>query len=528
MKMTGEDLFKFGNEKFTNHSAILPLWQTMAEHFYPERSDFTTTWSLGSELGVGLASSQPVLIRRDLGNSFGAMLRDGSWFNMGIDGDPDLMGKMWLEFATQRMFKLMNHRSANFRRATKQGDHDYATFGNAVISIELNKKATGLIYRNWHMKDCAWWDNDEEQVDGLVRKWCAKVHEVQSYFNQEGDKIPVEVEKKITENKLFDEVNIMHFDITTEMYGHDKWSRFERVSIFLDTRSKEIIRIVGKNYKCYVVPRFQTIAGSPYAISPATMTGLPEARTLQAMTHTLLEAGERIARPPLIAREKVIRGDANLFSDGMTYVSEKYDGRLGPPIETLETNSGGFPWAMDQRVGVIEVLQSAFYLNKIALPETGHEMTAYEVQERMKQYRRENLPLFAPIEHDYNGQLCEVSFQILQENGLLGSWEEIPQSLSQEDVIFKFESPLSLSEEEKKATQFSQVAQLLRDAVEFEETASLNINFDEALRDAVEGVGAPAKWLTQVDELSQRREQYQQEKQAMIEAGMDEQKTQAA
>jgi hypothetical protein len=517
MKMNGEDLVKFAGERFSNQSKVLTLWQTLAEHFYPERSDFTNTHNLGEELGIGLASSQPVLIRRELGDSFGAMLRDGHWFDMGVDGEADHMGKMWLEYATHTMFRAMNNRAANFRRATKQGDHDYATFGNAVLSVELNKRANGLLYRNWHLKDCAWWDNDEEAVDGVVRRWNMKIHEMQKYFKE--DELPTEVKKKIAKHKLFDENMIYHFDMPSEMYGHEEFSRYERVSLFVDVQEKEVIRAVGKNYRCYAVPRFFHIAGSPYAYSPATVVGLPEARTIQSMTHTLLEAGERLTRPPLIATHKAIRGDANLFSDGITYISEEFDGDRGrDAIRPLETTKGGFPYGMDMREGVIEVLQSAFYTNKINLPETTHEMTAYEVQERMKQYRRENLPLFAPIEHEYNGQLCEMTFDVMMENGLLGSHEDIPESLREKDVEFKFKSPLSASEEEKKAATFSQVSQLLREAAEFDETASMNIDFDEALRDAVAGVGAPAKWLTEVDELEKRREQYQQEKSAMIAA----------
>jgi hypothetical protein len=516
------ELKRFGDKRFENHIQVLTLWQTIAQHFYPERADFTQPHNIGEELGIGLASSQPVLIRRELGDSIGAMLRDGTWFNMGIDGDPDLIGKQWLEWASTRMFKFINNRAANFRRATKEGDHDYATFGNAVISVELNKHANGLLFRNWHMKDVAWWDNDEGKVDGVVRKWSPALHEVKTYFNKEGDNIHEDVEKLMGDpRRMFDKLDLYHFDITVDMYGDERYSRFQRVSVFMDTKREHVIRVVPKNHVTYVVPRFQTIAGSAYAYSPATVVGLPEARTIQAMTHTLLEAGERIAQPPIIATQGVIRGDANLFANGITYTSEEYDERLGAAIKTLETDARGFPYGAEMREGVVEVLQSAFFVNKINMPDLGHEMTAYEVQERMKQYRRENLPLFTPIEHEYNGQLCEVSFEILMENGLLGSHQDIPRSLSNQDVVFKFESPLSLADEEKKATTFAQVSQLLREAAEFDTSVVVNLNFDEAIRDAIDGAGAPAAWLNSVDEVAKMREARAAEQQMMMEMQAD-------
>ena len=48
----------------------------------------------------------------------------------------------------------------------------------------------------------------------------------------------------------------------------------------------------------YVIPRWQTISGSQYAVSPAAVCALPDARLLQSMALILLEAGEsRLTRP---------------------------------------------------------------------------------------------------------------------------------------------------------------------------------------------------------------------------------------
>ena len=86
------------------------------------------------------------------------------------------------------------------------------------------------------------------------------------------------------------------------------------------------------------------------------------------------------------------------------------------------------------------------------MPDIGREMTAYEVSERMKQFRRENLPLFAPIEHEYSGRMCELAFETALKNGFLGSPQDIPKSLLGQDIRFKFESPLSESQRSEEHT----------------------------------------------------------------------------
>jgi hypothetical protein len=513
-KLTEKQLIDHSNQLFKSQQLMLPLYQTLADHFYPERADFTITRNVGTELADLLVDSYPVLVRRDLGNSFSAMLRDGDWFKVGVNNEPDQSGEMWLQWSTGRLRRLFDDRISNFVRATKEGDHDYATFGQCVISIELNKYRNGLLFKNWHLRDCAWFDDEAGHVCGVTRKWKPTNRILVDTF---GDK----VHPKIKENvhlKPFDQTDIRHIILTKEMYG-DEQIQNPYVSVYIDVVNEHIIEVIGINHKYYVVPRFQTIAGSPYAYSPATVVGLPDARALQAMTHTLLEAGERYARPPMIATSKVIRSDVDLSPDGITWVDDDYDRRTGEALAPITQDRGGFPIGLQMREGIVDVLASAFYLNKLSLPEVTRDMTAYEVSERMKQFRRENLPLFSPLESEYNGQICETAFEIAMQAGLLGSPYDIPDSIKGQDVAFKFVSPLSESEEEKKTNQFAQVSRMLADAAQFDQGVIHNVDVDVAFRDAVTGSGAPVRWLKDMEQVMEGRQADQMQAAAQAMAG---------
>jgi len=504
-KQTIPELKQLVQRQFQLQRPMLSTYQIFADNFYPERADFTTTRNIGADLADRLVDSYPILVRRDLGNSFSAMLRDGDWFDVGIaGGEPDYEGNTWLQWSTLRLRSLFDDRKANFVRATKEGDHDYATFGQTVISTELNRQANGLLFRNWHLRDCAWWEDETGQVSGLVRKWKTTYRQLVDYFGENA------LHKNITDKvskEPFKEIEIFHITMPSVMYGDDQIEeRNPYVSIFLDPVNDHEIEVIGINHKMYTVPRFQTISGSAYAYSPATMIALPDARTLQAMTHTILEAGERYARPPLIATSKVIRGDVNLNPDGVTWVDQEYDEKLGGALRPLYSDKGGFSIGTELREGIAGVLQSAFFLNKITLPETNRDMTAYEVSERMKQFRRENLPLFSPMESEYNGQLCETAFDVAMQAGLLGSVHDIPDSLRDHEVRFTFVSPLSRSEEEEKATRFSQVRQMLAEAAEMDQNIIMNVDLDSAVRDAITGIGAPMHWLRPEEQVQQTRQ----------------------
>ena len=509
--LSSEELSNLVADMFQKQSNMLSMWQIMADNFYPERSDFRYVRNIGAELSDHVVDSHPILTRRDLANSFHAMLRDGDWFNIvtapGVKPDRD--GREWLQFATERQRAIFDAKGSGFNRAVKEGDHDFATFGNAVISVEPNRLRNGILFRDWHLKDCAWNEDESGQVAVVSRKWAATRFDLWRLFeNNPNATLHPRLLGPDVRKKPFETEDVRHVVIPVDLYGDEETMEkgFKYVSIYIDMKEKEYIQKTPLFHQTYVVPRFQTISGSPYAYSPATVAGLPDARTLQAMTFTLLEAAERYARPTIVATTGVVNGNVDLSPGGVTWVDNEYDERKGASLRNMSQDRGGFPIGASERGRVYEVLERAFYLNKINLPMLDREMTAYEVQERMKQYRRENLPLFSPLESDYNGQLCDATFNLAMQMGLMGSVQEIPQSLQGQDVTFQYESPLTESQNEEKANRFSQTSALLREAAEMDAGVIDNVDFDVAVRDAIIGMNTPETWLVPPEVVQQRRQ----------------------
>lgn len=503
--MDADGALKLINSMFNSQKTVKSLWQSLADNFYPERADFVHERSLGQEMADGIMDSVPVLSRRDLGNSFHAMLRDGNWFELttGPDAQIDRDGRLWLEWATQQQRRYMKDRAAGFDRAVKTGDHDFATFGNAALSVEPNSTATGVVYRCWHLRNMAWEEDSAGNVCTVARKWDAKLKILVDIFGY--DKLPQKYQNKFDKNP-YDTVTLYHLIIPSDLSNDEEMMRYKYVSYFVMPEEKTMLERKGINYQYYVIPRFQTLAGSPYAYSPATICALPDARTLQSMTYTLLEAASRYSRPPMVATMKAITGVVDLRPDGVTWVDNDYDQRTGKALEAIAQNKGGYPIGAAERGRVYETLERAFYLNTLVLPLGEKEMTAYEVQERMKQYRRTNLPLFAPMENDYNGQLCEATFDLLMMMGQLGATQDIPQSLQGAEVEFKYKSPLTTDEEEEKLNRFSQIRAELRESADLDRGVIDVIDFDTAIRDAVRGIGTPATWFRSNEDIQGIRE----------------------
>jgi len=123
-------------------------------------------------------------------------------------------------------------------------------------------------------------------------------------------------------------VDCRHIILCTEDY--EGKFRTPYVSIYIDAEHNQLLEESGSWSPVYIKPRWQTVSGSAYAYSPAAIAGLPDARLIQAMTLTLLEAGEMAVRPPIIGVKEALRSDLQLFAGGFTTaVDAEYDERYG-------------------------------------------------------------------------------------------------------------------------------------------------------------------------------------------------------
>jgi hypothetical protein len=129
-------------------------------------------------------------------------------------------------------------------------------------------------------------------------------------------------------------------------------------------------------------------------------------------------------------------------------------------------------------------------------------MTAYEVGQRVQEFIRNTLPLFEPLEQDYNGQICEQTVELIVRNSpeVLRS---APKSIQGAKLQFLFESPLREATERVKMGQFLEAQQVLAAAIQLDPALRHIVNGRKATRDVLEAV-APADWMRtdgEVDEM---------------------------
>jgi hypothetical protein len=508
--MPAKEVLRLGEAMFAKKRDLDTLHQEIALNFYPERADFTDKRTQGQEFAEDLFTAVPVLARRELGNLMSASLRPAGqrWLGAHVDdigldkGDDE---RAFLDLISEIQWRAMYEKRANFVRATKSADHDYAAFGNAVIYLDLNSDGNGLLYRNYHLRDNAWSENAEGKIDVNYRKWNATARQLESTFS---GTISEEVKKAVTKDPE-KEFEVMHAVLPSRIYPFKsaRGKEFPFVSLFIEKDSQKVLEQVGTTRFPYIIPRWHVIPGQPYGRSMATAVMLPDGRTMQAVVRTLREAGEKFVDPPMIQIADAIRGDTALYAGGVTTADMEYDERLGDVLRPVVQDRGGMPIGFEIAESLKADIAAGFFLDKIQLPEVQVEMTAFEVRRRLEEMIRSQSPIFEPINEDYNGQIADNTFELLLANGAFPI-DEMPETLDGMETNFKFRSPLADMEDQHDAEVFLDVRdRILAPSAQIDPAQLEQVNWDEATRDAMRAAGFKPNWFKPIEAIQQKREE---------------------
>lgn len=516
MHTRAREVIRMGNILFDKKRTFDKTCQELALNFYPERADFTSERNEDDEFAGHLSSSYPVMARRELGNLIASNTRPRAqkWLSIHVDDDELDEGdeeRKFLERLTNIQWRAMYDRPAGFVRATKEADHDLITFGNAVIKFGLNIARDGLLFRNFHLRDCAWSENAEVMVDCLHRNWKPSARQIVQAFPSTAS---AEVRKALEKDpeRKFD---CRHIVLPSRLYNLKSkgGKEFPFVSLYVELASETILEETGLRYFEYVVPRWQTVSGSQYGVSMATSILLPDGRTLQIVSRTILEAGEKYVDPPMIAITDAIRGDIALYAGGITTADIEHDGKLAEVLRPISSDHRAMPIGFDIATALKQDIRSGFLLDKIQLPEAGKPMTAFEVRRRLEEHIRGASPIIEPIIEYYNDPLCEGIFNVLRDGGAF-PLEQMPQSLAGRDIKFKFRSPLAdLAEQADAAIYGDVLTNIVMPAAQFDPAQIENVDMTEATRDAMRAGGWKAKWFKPREAIDERRAQMAEEAQ---------------
>jgi hypothetical protein len=406
----------------------------------------------------------------------------------------DREARAYLDWMSEILFRGLYDARAMMVRSEKEADGDYAAVGNCVTTVEPNQWNNGLLIRCHHPRDVVWAEGDDLQIREKHHRRELTVRDLCRMFPRTvpqtvKDALAKEPNRKIKVRRFIAPVGEYEFDKPLR-----NKARFKVASVYVDIENDCILEEVPLRVDPYCIDRWVTISGSQYAYSPAAVYGLPDARMLQQMALTILEAGQKATDPPLKAVAEAITGGVNTGAGMVTWVDPDYDERTGPVLEHLIQKYDGLQYGAAREEKVEGTLDAIFFLNQIRMPQITKDMTAYESQKVYEEFVRSSLPLLEPVETERNGHLCAVAFEQYQCMGLFGRPENMPRILSGQEIRFEFDTPLKAAAEQAKVFKFSQITDITAKAMQVDPTVVMETDIHKGYRDAVTASGG-AEWL---------------------------------
>lgn len=488
-------------EAFSKKGNLDRFWQTVADNHYPERASFTRPIDLGEEATAQLYASEPVLFRREFGNFLNSALRPRGrdWFamapaNVKLRKRPKVLS--YLDEKRDMLRALLYNRGSGYTRAMMVADHDFATFGNAVGTVEPRPDRSGLLFRTWHLRDCAWLQNYEGEVDTMFRKFRPSIRELMAQEKRRGWKVSEKL-SAIASKEPLRKVECVHIQMPMLNYQPEKKTKMEWVSLYFDIENRQLMSSKPVPEFNYFVDRWMLLDESPYAISPCVVCSLPDSRTLQTMTWSIIEAGEKAVEPPMVATHGAVIGGVNIAAAQVTWVDKNYDEKTGEALRALELGTSP-QFGEVLREGIRNNLNAAWYLNKLLMPQS-YDKTAYEANRLHEEFLRAVQPIMEPAEAERNGNHLDIAFAVSQRLGLWGDMKEMPEELAGQDIDFTYDNPYEDARKQALTFAYKGAAEVNQIAAATDPTVIAQFNGKKAYRDAISGV-APPSWLLDEDE----------------------------
>lgn len=501
----------------------LPMWQQLADMYYPNRGGFTFPILAGQEAQTEIYDTTPMQARRGLATAIDGLLKPSTtrWFWMRAKDEAineNDEAKAWFDAVGDRMWSAIYDPLARFVQHSGAVDNDLAALGLGYLWIGENRNRDGLNFRSIHIGDCAIDENADGQVDTfyVTRKWTAR-----QAFQRFGDKAGAKVMEALKEeggkgkDKIFEFVQAVFPNQERDTrYRDNKNLPFK--NCIVSKADETVIEESGFHEFPVAIPRWEVAPGEVYPRSPGMMA-LPDSRTLQAMGHTLLVGGQRAVDPPTWVVDDAVLSAVRTFPGGLTVIdAEAARNSGGKPIGQLEMGAN-IPVGREMQDDYRKMVGNSFFKEVFSLPQD-QTMTATEVMERKEEFIRTIGPTMGQLENDYIGVIVRRVFGIMMRasvdiNGAPiegGPIPPPPDVLANTEAEFEFMSPIQQARKMIEAHALASAFQLMGPVIQIQPDTVDNIDGDEIVRDLPDMFNTPHKWIRSLDKRDALRQAKQQ------------------
>lgn len=487
------------------------IWKEVFDYLAPERA--IGWYNDSTDSNAGTAAAQRARIYDSTAIDSAEVLKSNiaSWMTpensrwFGLDaGQEDEQSTQWMDGAAQFLFEHIH--SAGFGAVSGECYSDLIPAGWFVLYIDEGKDEQGnpiggYNFEQWPLHQCYVASSKPAgRVDTIYRIFSPTIEQLVAEYGI--DKVSDETRKAFQDGKLTEKVEVLW---TIEPQRKDNGKLAKNLpfrSVHVERQRKHVLRESGYHEFPCAVPRWRLIPGTPYATGIGSNV-LPDVKTLND-----------IIKLELASLDIAVSGMWKAVDDG---VLNPRTVRVGPrkivmmaslesmaPLETGADFNVSFSKGDQLRQSIRRTLMS-----DMLTPVGGPVRSATEITQNMNQIRQLMAPILGRLQSEFLQVLVERCFNIAFRAGALeATLGPVPEGLLDGDYTVKYISPLARSQkmEEVNAIDAFAAGLFAASAATQDMTLLDGLKLDDAMYAKGLALGVPAKLLRGPDQLAEKRE----------------------
>jgi len=527
--MDAREVINAWNKADSDRGTWKSHWQQIAELCLPERKDYFVQMTPGMKRNQQVYDATPIFALIQFANGLHSLLTSQTlrWFASRCDDERiDAMQSVraWWDAVDNEMYSYFNGPRHNFASQSHELYLDLGSIGTAVMA-ELESERSGILFSTRGLKECVLFENEEDRVDSLIRKWSWTAKQaVEAGFVT--DQVWRAYEQGNTEPKF----NFLHSVQprkvrNPERAGEAKHKAWE--SIYVAEQDAVIVREGGFDEFPYHCPRLQKASNEIYGRG-CGMTALPDMKMLNELLKLTVKAGQKLVDPPLQIPDdgfllpiKTVPGSQNYYR-----ANSPAQARI-TPIETR----GHWEVGKDMLNTLRAQINRAFFVEWMTMPTAdpndlagaGKGVTATWVLQQRDDRMRLLSPLLARLQAEFLGPLIDRTFMILWRKSLRLRFGEGSPFPPPPDILMQkgrewhveYVSPIAIAQRSSEMDSVSRMIQLQATLKTLNPNAPDIIDHEAIMRLAAIDLHAPALTLKSPAVLQQEAQAKAQAEQLM-------------
>ena len=481
-------------------------WQDIADFIIPRKNTIITQRSPGEKRNIFLLDNSGVMANELLAGALHGLLTNpnAQWFEL-TTGDVQLDqqdgAREWLQGVTEDMHNVLNN--SNFQTEVHELYVDLAGFGTSVMLSEEDDRSV-VRFSTQFIRDYLLDENNLGFVDQIYREWKWSADKIVAEFGE--DKVGEKVLKAYKAGKN-DKFCIIHAVYPKNLVAGSEY-KFDYISQYILPDEEVELRLGGFKEFPYTAPRWSKAPGETYGRSPG-MNALPEVKTLNKMTETVLKSAQKVVDPPLQLPDDGFIMPIVTKPGGINYYRSGTQDVIKPIMNNAQIDFG-YQAMQDKR----QRIKEAYYVDQLQLRE-GPQMTATEVLQRTEEKMRLLGPMLGRMQSEFLRPLIDRVFAIMQRRGKI---RPIPPILSKRLIDVRYSSMVAKSQRVADGQNILRTMEAAAPFINTDPTVLDNINGDEALKAIARIYGLPQSILRSNAEVAQIRKDKAAAQQAALEA----------